>query len=187
MKKMLITGAMLLAFIASQPKLYKGKTFLSEKEMLSITAKYPKGLITKAVINGDNLIVKMDNGSGPEEVALSTDCKLTFDLAMAKATTKDSGGYEESIAGNMKWSMDTNGMVDFHPSAGFLGAADLMAGIMARQKVTLYFTLKSPSTGDKQYWGVAFITKCEVDSKQGAVVTYSASFEGTGALTLITS
>ncbi len=142
-----------------------------------------------ASFNGDNLIVKMDNadGSGLVEVSFSTDCKLIIDTAMAKATTKDSGGWEENIAGNNKWSMDVNGLVDFHPSTGFRNTGDLAAAVMNRTKVTLYFTMKSPVTGDRTYWGIAFATKCEIDSKQGAAVTYSAAFEGTGALTEITS
>ena len=138
-----------------------------------------------ATFNGDNLIIKMDVGSGPEEVALSTDCKLTVDLAMSKATTKDSNGWEESIASNLKWVMDASAMVDFHPSSGFLGVADLMQAQMSRSKVTLYFTMKSPAGGDRQWWGVGFITKCEQAAKQGEIVTYTASFQGTGALTLI--
>lgn len=138
-----------------------------------------------AVFNGDNLVVKMDVGSGPEEVALSTDCKLSIDLAMSKSTTKDSNGWEESIASNLKWTMDCGAMVDYHPSSGFLGVADLIQAQMGKAKVTVYFTMKTPAGGDRQYWGVAFITKCEENAKQGEVVTYTATFQGTGALTLI--
>jgi predicted secreted protein len=136
------------------------------------------------VFNGDNLVVFMDNGTGgPEEVALSQDCKLSIDLAMAKATTKDSLGWEEAIAGNLKWSMDVNSLVDFHPSSGYHGVADIATAQISKSKVTLYFQLKTQITGDVTWSGVAYVTKCEMNAKQGEVVSYSTSFEGTGALT----
>jgi predicted secreted protein len=132
--------------------------------------------------NGDNLILKIDIGSGPEIVAVSTDCKLSFDMSAAKATTKDSGGWEQSIAGNAKWSVSTNGMVDYHPSAGYLGVGDLSRAAIAKQLITVYFQMKSPAGGDLGWTGQAYITKIEQDAKQGTVVTYSCDLEGTGAL-----
>jgi len=162
------------------------KKLLSFTQMRAIAALYPK-LKKKAAINGDFLIVSMDTGTGPEEVAFSTNCKLSLDMAGAKATTKDSNGWEEIIAGNSKWTMETDGLVDFHPSTGYHGVADLSAAWIARQKVTLYFTPRTGAiSGDQQWWGVAFITKIEVSAKQGDTVTYTASFTGTGALTEVT-
>ena len=136
-----------------------------------------------SVIKGDNLIIKMDIGSGPEIVGVSQDCKLSFDLAGAKATTKDSGGWEEIIAGNAKWNVSTNGLVDYHPSSGSLGVGDLSRAAISKEKVTIYFQLASPATGDLGWWGVGYITKIEQNAKQGDVVSYSCTIEGTGALT----
>lgn len=135
-----------------------------------------------AVFNGDNLILKIDIGSGPEIVAVSSDCKMTIDTAMAKATTKDSGGWEQSIAGNAKWSVSTNGLVDYHPSSGYLGIGDLQRAQIAKQLITVYFQKSNPAAGDLGWTGQAFITKLEQDAKQGATVTYSCTLEGTGTL-----
>lgn len=163
------------------------KQVLSFSDMKAITASYPKNLKKKAAFNGDNLVVTMDTGTGPEEVAFSTDCKLSIDMSPAKATTKDSNGWEEVIAGNTKWTMDVNGLTDYHPSTGYHGVADLMSTLISKTKVTLYFTIKTGAVnGDQQFWGVAYLTKCEIDAKQGDTVTYTASFTGTGALTQLT-
>jgi len=140
-----------------------------------------------SVFNGDNLIVYMDSGSGKEPVAMSTDCKITVSNAEAKATTKDSGGWEEIIPGNNSFTIDVNGLVDFHPSSGKLGVSDLMDAVTAKTEVTLYFQKTSEITGDESWWGIGYCNKCEMDSKQGAVVTYSAAFKGTGALTKVTN
>lgn len=139
-----------------------------------------------AKINGTNLIVKMDTGGGPEEVSFSQDCKLSIELGTANATTKDSAGWDEILPTNAKWSIDCNGLVDFHPSAGFHNAADLFNALLNKTPVTLYFILVSQITGDESWSGVAYITKMEQNAKDKDVVSYSATFEGTGALAMAT-
>ncbi len=162
------------------------KTKISFEQLRAIAKTYPK-LKKKAAFNGDNLIIAMDNGSGPEEVAFATNSKITMDVTGAKATTKDSLGWEEIIAGNAKWTMDTDNLVDFHPSTGYHGCADVAAALLSKTKVTVYFTIKTGAVdGDQQFWGVAYVTKCELSAKQGEAVTYTAQFTGTGALTQIT-
>ena len=136
-------------------------------------------------INGTNLILLSDdgNGSGPVEIGFSQDCKLTVDMGTANATTKDSAGWDEIIPTNGKWSMDTNGLIDFHPSAGNRNIDDLFDDMVNKTPVTLYFQLKTPTTNDSSWWGVAYITKLEQNAKDKDLVSYSATFEGTGKLT----
>jgi predicted secreted protein len=141
-----------------------------------------------ARINGTNLVVQVDNGNGQGKVAcsFSQDCKLSIDLGTANATTKDSGGWDEIIPTNAKWSMDTNGLVDFHPSATVHNVADLFNAMANKLAVTVNFTLVSQTTGDQSWNGTAYITKLEQNAKDKDVVSYSATFEGTAALTMVT-
>src|SRR5271163_4236160 len=118
-------------------------------------------------INGTNLIVLLDTGSGKEEVAFGTDCKLTVEIGTANATTKDSAGWDEIIPANGKWSVDCNGLVDFHPSAGYHNVADLFTTMVSKTSVTVYFQI-APATeisGDKEYTGICYITKLEQNAK----------------------
>jgi predicted secreted protein len=138
-------------------------------------------------INGTNLLVYVNTGSGGiEPCSYSQDCKLSIDMGTANATTKDSGGWDEIIATNGKWTMDTSGLVDFHPS-GAHNVADLFTSMTAKSTVNVYFQLSDPVTGDKGWTGTAYITKLEQDAKDKDVVSYSVTFEGTGALTMATS
>ncbi len=141
-----------------------------------------------ARINGTNLVVLVDDGDGNGAVAcsFSQDCKLTIDMGTAKATTKDSGGWEEIIPANGKWSMDTTGLVDFHPSSTVHNVSDLYWAMTGKIAVTVKFQLVNQITGDKSWSGTAYITKLEQNAKDKDVVSYSVSFEGTAALTLVT-
>ena len=139
-------------------------------------------------INGTNLIVMLDTGSGKEEVGFGTDCKLSIEMGTANATTKDSNGWDEIIPTSGKWSIDCNGLVDFHPSAGFHNVADLFTALAGKTPVTVYFQLAAAVeiSGDKEYSGVCYITKLEQNAKDKDVMSYSATFEGTGALSQLT-
>ncbi len=142
-----------------------------------------------AKINGTNLVLEADFGDGLGMVAVgfSEDCKLMLDHSPAKATTKDSNGWEESIGGLKKWTMDCNGLTDFHPSNTEHNVASLYTILNNRSSVKLNFTLQNPASGDVAWTGQAFITKLEMDAKLEEAVTYTASFQGTAALNMASS
>lgn len=137
-------------------------------------------------INGTNLVVYVNTGGGLEACSFSQDCKLSIDMGTANATTKDSGGWDEIIATNGKWTMDTSGLVDFHAS-GVHNVGDLFTAMTAKNTVAVAFQLTNPVTGDHGWTGSAYITKLEQNAKDKDVVSYSVTFEGTGALTMATS
>jgi len=61
---------------------------------------------------------------------------------------------------------------------------DLFAKVSARATCDLQFSVgASPATGDYYYSGSAYITSISLDSPLEDNVTFSCSFEGTGALT----
>ena len=142
-----------------------------------------------ARINGTQLVALVDNGNGhgPVACSFSQDCKLNIDLGTANATTKDSGGWDEIIPTNNKWSLDCNGLVDFHPSSTVHNVADLFNAMANKQPLTVQFALASGGiTGDELWSGTAYITKLEMNAKDKDVVSYSATFEGTSFLNMIT-
>jgi len=141
-----------------------------------------------ARINGTNLVVLVDDtdGNGAVACSFSQDCKLSIDMGTSNATTKDSGGWDEIIPTNGKWNMDTNGLVDFHPSSTVHNVSDLFWAMTNKIAVTVKFQLTSQVTGDKSWTGTAYITKLEQNAKDKDVVSYSATFEGTAALSIVT-
>ena len=142
-------------------------------------------MATQAFI-GDNLVVKINAGSGKQTIAYSQDCKLTIDSGMAKATTKDSNGWEESIAGNNKWSISTNGLQEWTPSVNTYNITELATVILSKTLVTVYFEMPGTvGAGSLTFSGSAYITKVETDAKQAEAVTYSVELEGTGQLVMI--
>lgn len=139
-----------------------------------------------AKINGTNLTVSADfgDGKGIIPIGFAENCKISVDHSPAKATTKDSNGWEEAIGGLKKWTIDGSGMSDFHPSATSHNVADLFTILNNRTLITVNFSLSSPGSGDQSWKGTAFITKLEMDAKLETAVTYSYAFEGTGPIAM---
>jgi len=107
----------------------------------------------------------------------------SFDRSMSTrdATTKDSGGNKESLEGLREWSVSGDFML---AQDAAYGIDDLDAVIQARAVVTLRFSTEV--TGDNYWNGQAFMTSLSVEAGVEESVTFSAEFEGTGAINYTT-
>ena len=63
-------------------------------------------MATTGVLNGTSLVVLI----GTEVIAHATSCSLSVSSDLPDATTKDSGGWNENIAGAKSWSLTTDGL-----------------------------------------------------------------------------
>jgi len=136
-------------------------------------------MATAGVFNGTSLIVYV----GTNVVAHATSCSLSVSADLPDATTKDSGGWADEIAGLRSWSMTTDGLATV--SGADYNVEDLYALITGRTEVTLKFTTNSGGTavvGDLKWTGDAFIESLDMTADMESPVTFSASFKGTGAL-----
>jgi stage V sporulation protein G len=94
-------------------------------------------------------------------------------------TTKDSSGYRELLEGVRSASISVSGLVDDDGAGG--AGADLFAVLDGRTTTHIIFGLDAASD-DYHYECDAFCTSLEISAGTEDNVTYSATFEVTGAI-----
>tara|TARA_R100000654_G_scaffold3137_1_gene10872 strand:+ start:1759 stop:2184 length:426 start_codon:yes stop_codon:yes gene_type:complete len=134
---------------------------------------------TTGVFNGTNLILKVINdGGSPVATGHTTSATLSLSADMPEATSKDSSGFQEVIAGVMSGEITFEGLVAYDDSAG---ADEITTYLLGRTKVD--WTFSTATTGDTLYSGEGFISSCEVSAEMESPVTYSGTITTTGAIT----
>ena len=135
--------------------------------------------MASTVFNGTNLILKVIGDGGTlAAVGHTTSCTISLTNDMADATTKDSSGFSESIAGLISGEISFDGLMDYTDSNG----GTTMAGfLLARTKVD--FSYGTATTGDTVYTGEGFLTGMEVTGEMESAVTYSGTIQITGTIT----
>ena len=133
-----------------------------------------------AILNGTVFLLKI--GSDGAEVALpdQTEGSISLNLETRDITTKDSSGYRELLEGVRSGSISVSGLVDDDGAGG--AGADLFAVLDGRSTTHIIFGLDAASD-DYHYECDAFCTSLEVGGGTEDNVTYSATFEITGAIT----
>lgn len=143
-------------------------------------------MATTGVFNGTSLVVLV----GTEVVAHATSCSLSISADLPDATTKESGGWADHIAGLRSWSLTTDGLATVEPTGTNYVVGDLFSALNGRTSVTVKFTTVNGSTpivGDLIWSGSAFVESLDITADMESPVTYSASFTGTGVLTQATN
>ena len=138
---------------------------------------------TTGVFNGTNLILKFHSTDGSEvAVGHSTSASLSLSADLPDATTKDSSGYNEVIAGTRTGELSFEGLVAYDDSNNAVEAADYL---LARTKV--YWEFGTSVTGDEVYSGAGFLNAVEMSAEMESPVTYSGSITVTGAIAKATN
>jgi len=106
-----------------------------------------------------------------------TSCSISFSKSTRKSVNKDDGGWEKTLPGTKSWSMNAD--IEFKADASY-GFPDLFAAATGNDDVALVFT--TSVSGDKKYSGNAQISSLEKTSGAEETPTFSATFEGNGAL-----
>ncbi len=104
---------------------------------------------------------------------------LTINNNVVECTSFDSGGNRDILMGTTSWSMSATALVDGSATEGFNEA---FAALQAKTAIAVVQTSATPVTGDASLAGQAFITSIERTGEIDSVISYSVSFEGTGAL-----
>lgn len=138
---------------------------------------------TTGVFNGTNLILKFHSTDGSEvAVGHSTSASLSLSADLPDATTKDSSGYNEVIAGTRTGELSFEGLVAYDDSNNAVEAADYL---LARTKV--YWEFGTSVTGDEVYSGAGYLNAVEMSAEMESPVTYSGSITVTGAIAKATN
>lgn len=144
------------------------------------------------IINGSDLMLFIDGKS----IAFATSHKLSINVETVETTSKDSGGkWVTKAARKISWNCSTENLYS-NDGKGVL-FDDLFTKLTARTPIQAIFCLEKdygtkkdevpedgwlPSTTGT-YSGKVIITALEANAPNGDNATYTASFEGVGALT----
>ena len=125
-----------------------------------------------SAIKGLDVLIKV----GSQVVGGQRNASLEMSAETIDTTVKSTGGWAAKIPGIKSWTSSCDG-VYFLDDAGLQAA---QAAFMNGTEVKLDF---SNSSG-LAYSGQAVITSMSVEAGQEDIVSYTISFEGTGALTV---
>ena len=132
-----------------------------------------------AILNGTVFLLKIGGTALPDQ----TEGSISINMETRDITTKDSSGYRELLEGVRSGSISVSGLVDDDGAGG--AGSTLFQDLNNRTAQALIFGLDS--TDDYHYTCDAFCTSLEVGGGTEDNVTYSATFEITGAITEVTA
>ena len=131
-----------------------------------------------AILNGTVYLLKVGGTALPDQ----TEGSISISMETRDITTKDSAGYRELLEGLRSGTISVSGLIDDDGAGGAGGT--LFTTLAARTAVALVFGLDDASD-DYNYTCNAFCTSLEVSGATEDNVTYSATFEITGAITQV--
>ena len=124
-----------------------------------------------AAIKGLDVLIKV----GSQVVGGQRNASLEMSAETIDTTVKTTGGWASKIPGMKSWTSSCDG-VYFVDDAGLEAA---QTAFMNGTAVSLEFS----NSNGLSYSGQAVITSMSVEAGQEDIVSYTISFEGTGALT----
>lgn len=122
--------------------------------------------------------------TGYTVIAASTSCKFTVSSELQDVTNKDSGTWVVKTPKRFSWSGSSDHM--FETGNVTNGYDYLLTKMTTKTPINLGFNIKDGSTSKMAagaYVGSAYITSIDLNASDNDVVTFSVSFDGTGALT----
>lgn len=138
--------------------------------------------MANTVFNGTNLLLKISATDGSEaNIGHTTSCSLSLSVDLPEATTKDSSGFQEVIAGVKSGEISFDGLVDYTDSQN---AAELAEFLIDRTKI--YFEFGTSTSGDQLISGAGYLSSLEVSAEMESPVSYSGSITITGTISYST-
>lgn len=146
------------------------------------------------VINGSDFMMFMQKDSNLTSIAFATSHKLSITAETVETSSKDNGGkWTSKAVKKLSWTSSTDNLYAI-TGAGITYDA-LFDMMVNRTEIPVSFSLEkdyadkadevpvggwTPST--TQYSGKVIITSLELNAPNGDNATFTASFEGVGAL-----
>lgn len=146
------------------------------------------------VINGGDLMLFL----GGTSIAFSTSHKLSISAETVETSSKDNGGkWVAKAVRKLSWNMSTENLYSLEGAGKTYD--DLFTMMTGRTEIDAIFTVEKdyatkadevPADGwlpmtTGQYKGKVVITSLELNAPNGDNATFTASFEGVGALTKV--
>ena len=130
-------------------------------------------MATTGVFSGTNLILKIEGTT----LGHTTSCSMTFNADLPEATTKDSSGFQEVIAGVKSGEISFDGLVAYDDTANAIELADYL---IAGTQLTCIFG--TSASGDDVFTVEGFLSSVEMSAEMESPVTYSGSIITTGSI-----
>jgi len=123
--------------------------------------------------------MKLYTGATPAAITCQVDASISTSTNMFETTCKDSSAVSEFLPGAKSWTASVTGNVDF---AATNGVEELFTAWTNQTSVALVF--QTGTVGDAKYSGSGYVSSLQIQSSgNDEAVTFSAEFQGTGALT----
>lgn len=133
-------------------------------------------MATSGIINGTLLTIKV----GGSKLLNSTSASMSLTLDTPEATTKDSGGFQNLIAGVKSGEISFEGLVAYDSGSGSQ-IGDISDELISGTSVTWEFS--TDVSGDDKYSGNGFISSIEITADMESPVSYSGTIVTTGTIT----
>ena len=140
-------------------------------------------MASTGITNGTLIAIYKDVAGTLTKIANATSNDFTITKDMIETTNKDSAGAKEFIAGEYGYTMSVEGMFEEDASVGALISwKEILRDLLAGTSVTIVMT--SNVSGDLKLSGSAFFNELNLTAPKNDVATFTASIQGTGALTV---
>ena len=135
------------------------------------------------LMNGTLLVLQIStDGSSFTNLGHSTSSSLSFTLDTPEATSKDSGGYREVIAGARSIDISFDSFVAYDDTVD----VDTMIG-HAKSRTKIHARFGTAVSGDTTYAVQGFISSIDYTADAEAPITFSGTFTSTGAVSIGTN
>jgi len=131
-----------------------------------------------AIFNGTDYVLAIGGTTLPDQ----TETSISLSMETRDVTTKSTSGFRALAEGLRSGSISVRGLVDDTTDA----VTTLMTSYTARTTVSVVIGVDGTATGedDHNFSGTGYVTSIETSAGVEDNVTYSATIELTGAITL---
>jgi predicted secreted protein len=142
-------------------------------------------MASTGITNGTLIAIYKDVSGTLTKIANASSNDFSITKDMIETTNKDSAGAKEYIAGEYGYTMSVEGMFEEDGSVGSaISWKEILTDLIAGTSVTIVMT--SNVSGDIKLSGAAFFSDLNLTAPRNDVATFTASIQGTGALTVST-
>jgi len=140
-------------------------------------------MATTGVFNGTNLLLKViADGGTLATIGHTTSCTFTLNNDLPIATSKDSSGFQEVIAGVISGEISFDGLIKYDDT---MNAEELQGFVLNRTKID--FSFGTGESGDTILTGEGFLSSFEQTGEMESPATYSGTIVTTGAISTATN
>ena len=137
------------------------------------------------ILNGTMTLLKTGTAASESAYAFSTSASLSLSMDTRDISNKGSSGWRELLEAGMSWSASCEGLYAVEDASGSVKNYNELYDLLI-SRATTSILMTSDTTGNYSYQGNGYCTSVEQSAPMEDNMTFSASFEGTGELSVST-